>query len=74
MAEENKTPEEMTIEESFDRLQNLLNTMSRDDLPLEESFTCYEEGMKLIRSVNGKIDQVEKKVLKLSEDGTLEEF
>ena len=48
--------------------------MEEEDVSLEESFDCYEQGMKLLRACNDKIDLVEQKVLKLSEDGSLEEF
>ncbi len=58
--------QELTIEETFERLQALLARMEEEDVSLEESFDCYEQGMKLLR--------VEQKVLKLSEDGSLEEF
>ena len=34
----------------------------------------YEEGMKLLRDVNGRIDEVEKKIRKVEEDGTTEDF
>ena len=55
--------QELTIEETFERLQALLARMEE-----------YEQGMKLLRACNDKIDLVEQKVLKLSEDGSLEEF
>ena len=66
--------QELTIEETFERLQALLARMEEEDVSLEESFDCYEQGMKLLRACNDKIDRVEQKVLKLSEDGSLEEF
>jgi exodeoxyribonuclease VII small subunit len=41
---------------------------------LEDSFKLYKEGMKLIKFCNDKIDKVEKQVLKLNENGELDEF
>lgn len=58
-----------TIEEAFAQLQTLLDTMNREDVSLEESFACYERGMKLIRYCNDTIDRVEKKVQVLSAQG-----
>ena len=67
-------PEDLSIEDSFARLQELLARMEEEDVTLEESFACYEEGMKLVRRCNDKIAQVEQKVMVLSEDGSLDEF
>ena len=69
-----KKNEEIGIEASFEKLEEILQKMQRDDIPLEEAFTCYEEGMKLLKSCSSAIDRVEKKVLKLSGDGTLTAF
>lgn len=70
------TPEEkqMSIEESFRKLQEILEKMEGEDITLEQSFACYEEGMKLVRYCNEKIEQVEHKVMQLNEDGSLDEF
>ena len=54
--------------------QKLLDEMGRDGVTLEESFACYEKGIRLLRQVNERIDRVEKKVQMLTEDGTLEAF
>lgn len=69
-------PEEkqMSIEESFRKLQEILEKMEAEDATLEQSFACYEEGMKLVRCCNEKIEQVEHKVMLLNEDGSLDEF
>ena len=44
------------------------------DISLEDSFKVYKEGMKLVQTCNSKIDKVEKEVLKLNENGELDEF
>ncbi len=46
----------------------------QEDISLEESFKLYKEGMKLVKSCNDRIDKVEKEVLKLNENGELDEF
>ena len=66
MAEEKK---ELTIEESFARLDEMVKKMDSEDISLEESFRLYEEGMKLLLAVGGKIDAVEKKMQALMPDG-----
>ena len=71
MAEEKK---EMTIEESFARLEGMVKALDSDEITLEESFQLYEEGMKLIKDVSGRIDLVEKKIRILESQGGTEDF
>lgn len=52
----------LTLEESFDRLDELVQELQTGELSLEESFKKYEEGMKLIKNCNDSIDRVEKKL------------
>ncbi len=65
---------EMTIEEAFARLQEILGRMEEEGITLEESFAGYEEGMKLLKYCNEKIDRVEKQVQQMNAGGELEEF
>ena len=65
---------ELTLDETFERLEAAIGKLEQEDISLEESFQVYKEGMKLIKSCNEKIDKVEKEVLKLNEDGKLEAF
>lgn len=53
----------MTLEESFDALDGIIDELQGGELTLEESFKKYEEGMKLIKNCNDSIDKVEKKLL-----------
>lgn len=71
MAEEKK---ELTIEESFARLEGMVKALDSDGISLEDSFRIYEEGMKLIKDVSGRIDLVEKKIRILESQGEAEEF
>lgn len=64
----------MTIEEMLDQLEGLLEQMENRDSSLEETFACYEKGMKLVKACSGKIDKVEKKIQILSEEGQDGEF
>jgi len=61
----------MTIEETFAKLEETLALLESDEVSLEEAFAAYSEGMKLLKLCNDQIDKVEKQVLKLSGDGTL---
>lgn len=59
---------EPTIEQTFEELEKVLARMEAQDISLEESFSCYERGMKLVKACNDKIDKVEKQILVLSEE------
>ena len=65
MSEEGR---ELTIEETFKELESVLERMGTQEISLEESFACYEKGMKLVKYCNDKIDKVEKQIMVLSEE------
>lgn len=74
MAEtENKTTGP-TIEESLKELDGIVEKLESRDISLEESFSIYQKGMELLRQCSSKIDVVEKKMLRMNEDGELSEF
>ena len=66
--------EEMSIEEGFEKLEGLIEGLEDPSVELEESFELYEQGVKLLKDLNGRIDAVEKKVQMLKEDGSLTDF
>ena len=61
-------------EEMFDRLDQVIGTLEGEDVSLEEAFGLYDQGMKLIRRCNQTINEVEKKILVLDENGEKHEF
>ena len=63
MAEKNKT-----IEESFEDLDVILEKMDDEELPLEESFKLYNEGLEIIKYCNEKIEKVESELEVLEKD------
>ena len=65
---------DMTLEESFEKLEEIISKMEERDTSLDSSFKLFMEGTALLKDCNDKIDRVEKAVLKVTEDGTLEEF
>ncbi|MBO5292607.1 MAG: exodeoxyribonuclease VII small subunit [Lachnospiraceae bacterium] len=70
MAEKKKE----NLEENFKKIEELLHVLESEETTLEQSFQYYEQGMKLLKQCNETIDRVEKKVLKLNEDGGLSEL
>ena len=63
---------ENTLEENFELLSEVTEKLQSDDLPLEEAFENYKKGMDLIKKCSDQIDKVEKEVLKLNSDLSLE--
>ena len=55
--------QDQSIEETFAQLDELLEKLEASDTSLEESFACYEAGMKLVNACSDKIDKVEKQMM-----------
>ncbi|RKI82204.1 exodeoxyribonuclease VII small subunit [bacterium 0.1xD8-71] len=70
--EEKERP--LSLEETFEQIEEVIARLEAEDITLEESFLEYNRGMKLLQHCNATIDQVEKKVLQINEDGGLDEF
>lgn len=51
-----------TLEQSLEELSKIIEQMDREDIPLEEAFKLYNQGVKLCKSCNDKIDKVEKRL------------
>lgn len=64
----------MTLEDAFGELEDIIEKMNDREISLDESFSLYTEGTKLLKYCNEQLDTVEKKMLVLSEEGELNEF
>jgi exodeoxyribonuclease VII small subunit len=47
----------MTFEESMNRLEQIVRSMERGDVALEESLKLFQEGTELVRSCNRLLDE-----------------
>ena len=65
---------ELKLEEAFEMLEETVSALEQEDVSLEESFQIYKKGMELLNKCNQAIDQVEKRVMALNEDGETNEF
>ena len=74
MAGKKKTEEreQRSLEENFSELEELLEQLEAEDIPLGDAFTAYSKGMNVLKQCNEQIDRVEKQVMKLNEEGALE--
>ena len=64
---------QMTIEETFAALDALIDQLESGKGSLEDAFKNYEEGMKLVKSCNEKIEKIEKQILVLNGEPMEEE-
>jgi exodeoxyribonuclease VII small subunit len=54
-----------SFEEAMRRLAEIVQTLERGDLPLEESLRLFEEGVRLSRLSQERLDAAQKKVEQL---------
>ena len=64
----------MTLEKAFEELEVIIEKMNSKEVSLDDSFSLYAEGTKLLKYCNEQLDMVEKKMLVLGEEGELHEF
>lgn len=66
--------QEPSLEETFQEISSIIEKMQKREVTLEESFSLYEQGIRRLKLCNDKIDNVEKKMLLLNQQGELEAF
>ena len=64
--------QEPSLEETFQELSSIIEKMQKREVTLEESFSLYEQGIRRLKLCNDKIDNVEKKMLLLKQQGDRE--
>jgi exodeoxyribonuclease VII small subunit len=57
--------QELTFEQSVKRLSEIVTALEKGDLPLEDSLKLFEEGVKLSRASQDKLDTAQKRVEEL---------
>ena len=58
---------EKTFEEKFSRLNEIVDKVENETLPIEESMKLYEEGNALIKELETTLKEAEKKIGTLNE-------
>ena len=58
-----------TFEQSMKQLEQIVQELESGDLPLEKAIKKFEEGIQLSKLCARKLDETEKKVSMLLEDG-----
>ena len=67
--------ENMSFEEAMKRLDEITEELSREGVSLDRSLSLYEEGVKLARVCNEKLEDTERKIkmLQISQSGEVSE-
>lgn len=60
--------EDLSFEELVTKLEDVTNKLEKDNLNLDESIKLFEEGMKISKKCNEKLEEAEKKITILLQD------
>ena len=63
--------ENLTFEQKLARLNEIVSQIDNNKLGLEESLKVYEEGMSLIKDLEGTLNAANEKFLKIKDSGEL---
>ena len=55
----------VTFEQQLQRLEEIVASLEKGDVPLADSLSLFEEGTKLIAACTKQLDQAEQQVVKL---------
>lgn len=66
--------QELSLEDAFAQIEEVIANLEKEEITLEESFREYSKGMQLLQHCDRAIDRVEKRVLQINENGGLDEF
>lgn len=61
----------LTFEQKLARLNEIVSQIDNNKLGLEESLKVYEEGMSLIKDLEGTLNAANEKFLKIKDSGEL---
>ena len=54
--------EESNFEELIEKLEEITNKLEKEQLSLDESVKLFEEGMKISKACNSKLEDAEKRI------------
>ena len=57
-----------SLEDTFDKLEDILGQMESGELTMNESFKKYKEGIELVKKCSLMIDKVEKEMSIINDD------
>ncbi|MCF0110031.1 MAG: exodeoxyribonuclease VII small subunit [Erysipelotrichaceae bacterium] len=57
-----------TFEQKMKRLNEIVSQLEKNEVPLEEMITVFEEGMKLVKECDEQLKSFEMKIKDISEE------
>ncbi|MGI5901974.1 MAG: exodeoxyribonuclease VII small subunit [Desulfitobacteriia bacterium] len=66
---EENSIENLSFEKGLTQLEEIVNQLERNDIPLEEALDCFQKGIELVKHCNSLLDQAEARIKSLSESG-----
>lgn len=63
---------ELTFEAALARLEEIVRGLERGESTLDEALSLYEEGVKLARFCNSRLDEAEAKIEIMVKEGLIE--
>ena len=61
-------PKEAPFEEALKKLESIVEQMEAGELPLETMMARFEEGVRLVKTCQTRLEEVEVKISKLDQD------
>ena len=74
MKDNASTKESPSLEAQFASIEEIIGQMEAGEATLDETFDLYKRGLEKIKAANAMLDDMEKAMLIMNEDGSLEEF
>lgn len=65
-AKQEKPGKDKSFEESFSRLEKILETLESEDCPLEDTIKLYEEGLGLTKECYDKLNNAELRIKEIN--------
>jgi exodeoxyribonuclease VII small subunit len=67
--------EEMSFEESLEKLEEIVNNLENGDVPLDDAIDEFDKAMKLVKVCNDKLTTAEESIAKIvEENGDVTDF
>lgn len=66
--------ENLTYEEALKQLEDIVQKLENNEIPLEESIALFQEGIALSKYCDDKLKNIQAKVAQIYENGELKDF
>lgn len=66
--------ENLTYEEALKQLEDIVQKLENNEIPLEESIALFQEGVTLSKYCDDKLKNIQAKVAQIYENGELKDF